>query len=103
MCSSSGLSQMFLYGDLSRLGVIALPTEKEMASLVVRINSGAMKGLEKLGFRRSEVQIMKAIVYLKDTLNRTLPGDVKALFHGGGGWSVRFRACFVQVLAERNT
>ena len=44
------LSQILLYGDLIRMGVVVSPMENEMAELIVKANSGAMRGLEVLGW-----------------------------------------------------
>src|SRR5947207_15506025 len=83
MYSKDRLSQLWLYGDLLRLGIIVPPSGDEMAELVFQANSGALRGLKILGFERSEEEIREAMRFLRDTLNIHLPKKVKALFSGG--------------------
>jgi hypothetical protein len=79
---SGRLSQILLYGDLARLGIIVSPTEPELAALIFQANSGAMSGLDILGFPRHETAVAEALGFLRDTLNSRLPETVKAMFHG---------------------
>src|SRR5271154_4724669 len=46
------LSQLLLYGDMVRLGIVMPPTVEEMATLIVKADSDAMRGLEILGWKR---------------------------------------------------
>lgn len=77
------LSQILLYGDLVRMGVVVSPTEIEMAKLIVKANSGAMRGLEVLGWERNVDGVEQALSSIRDALNTELSPSAKALFHGG--------------------
>ena len=79
--SSGCLSQILLYGDLAKLGVIVSPTDTEFAALIVKANSGAMRGLDILGFEHHESAVAEALTFLRDTLNSCLPETVKRMFH----------------------
>jgi hypothetical protein len=79
---SGRLSQILLYGDLARLGIMVSPTEPELAALIFRANSGAMRGLDILGFPRYETAVAEALGSLRDTLNSGLPETARAMFHG---------------------
>jgi len=74
------LSRLLLLGDLVRAGVVVLPTEVEMAKLVVDTNAGAYKSLKLLG---CEHDIAVALRDIYKLLNNQLPGLAKAKFHGG--------------------
>lgn len=80
---AGALSQILLYGDMVRLGIVVSPTAGEMANLLSRANSGAMRGLEILGWRHEETALDKALDMLRETLNRDLSPAAKGLFHGG--------------------
>ena len=44
------LSRMLLLGDLVSEGIVVSPTEKELADVIVKANSGAVRRLQLLGF-----------------------------------------------------
>ena len=65
-----------------------------MAKLIVKPNSGAMRGLEVLGWERKVECLEEALRLIRDALNTELSPSAKALFHGGRSglltWSIRF-------------
>ena len=77
------LSQLLLYGDMVRLGIVVSPTAGELGKLLLRANSGAMSGLEILGWKREETGVEGLLEMLCETLNRHLSPVAKGLFHGG--------------------
>jgi len=77
------LSQLLLYGDMVQLGIVVSPTTGELAKLLLRANSGAMRGLEILGWKREETAVEEVLEMLCETLNSHLSPVAKGLFHGG--------------------
>ena len=77
------LSQLLLHGDMVRLGIVVSPTVGEMATIIVKGDSGAMRGLEILGWKRQVTAVEEGLEILHRTLNSLLSPDVKALFYGG--------------------
>jgi hypothetical protein len=65
------------------LGIVVSPTARELAKLLLRANSGAMRGLEILGWKREETAVEEALEMLCETLNSHLSPVAKGLFHGG--------------------
>jgi len=65
------------------MGIVISPTAAQMADLIVKANSGAMKGLDLLRCPRKVGRVAAALVDIQSTLNEILPVEVKALFHGG--------------------
>jgi len=60
------------------------PTEKEMADLIIKENSGAIKGLQLLGFRSHTLaRVTDALRSIRQCLNARLSDPVKGLFFGG--------------------
>jgi hypothetical protein len=56
-----------------------------MADLIVRANSGAMKGLAVLGYpNRNTGPVAAVLSYFVRTLNEELPESVKILSQNGG-------------------
>lgn len=80
---SGGVCCILLLGDLVRMGIVSPPTVEQMAHLIVKAFSGAMKGLEVLGYSRAEEQVTAARLAIRNTLNEQLHEGVKALFYGG--------------------
>jgi len=76
------LSQILLYGDLVRMGIVVSPTELQMVKLIVKANGGAMRGLAVLGWERTVDKVEEAIHSIQDNLNTELSPSIKALFHG---------------------
>jgi hypothetical protein len=66
-------------------GIVEPPTDKELADLIIKANSGAIKGLELLGFQchHDRVQVAAAIQGIQQYLNTELPKSVKHLFSDG--------------------
>jgi hypothetical protein len=83
MYSTGYVSQLLLFGDLSRLGIILPPTESQMAKLIWDSRSGARRGLRILGVRESVNGIREAVPQIRTALNDHLPDPVKSLFHSG--------------------
>jgi len=79
---SGTLSQLLLYGDMVRLGIVVSPTVEEMARLIVKADSGAMRGLEILGWKREMTSVEEALEILHRTLNTHLSNAAKTLFDG---------------------
>jgi hypothetical protein len=77
------LSQLLLYGDMARLGIVVSPTVGEMATVIVKGDRGAMRGLEILGWKGQVIAVEEGLEMLHRTLNTLLSPAVKALFHGG--------------------
>jgi len=76
------VSRLLLYGDMVRLGIVVSPTVKDMATLIMKADSGAMRGLEILGWKREMTSVEEALEMLHRTLNTHLSRAAKALFHG---------------------
>ena len=58
-----------------------------MADLIIKGASGAMKGLELLGYSRAVGQVTAALLDIQNMLNKQFHEDVKVPFHGGeAGW-----------------
>src|SRR2546423_11672516 len=81
--TSGKLSRLLLLGDLVCAGVVVPPTDSEMANLIVEAGSGAVKGLEILGYERDAVQVAGALHDIQQALNTELSQSVKDQFHGG--------------------
>ena len=81
--NNGALSRLLLYGDMVRLGIVVSPTVGEMATVIVKGDSGAMRGLEILGWKRQVTAVEEGLEILHRTLNTLLSPAVKALFHGG--------------------
>jgi len=81
--TSGKLSRLLLLGDLVCAGVVAPPTDSEMANLIVEAGSGAVTGLEILGYERDAVQVAEALHDIRQALNTELSQSVKDQFHGG--------------------
>ena len=76
-------SRLLLYGDMVRLGIVMPPTVEEMATLVVKADSGAMRGLEILGWKREITSVGEALEMLHRTLNAHILGNRKLCFMAG--------------------
>ena len=83
MYSSGRLSQILLYGDLSRLGIILPPTESEMGKLIWDSRSGSWNGLHILGVAEPEKAVSEAVCRVRTALNDHLSSSAKSLFHTG--------------------
>ena len=69
------LTALLTAGNLALAGALSMPSIEEFASCVARVNSGATKGLDKLGLLTSSTrevhaaQFVKAHQYLESTLS----------------------------------
>src|SRR5277367_3852383 len=78
------LSRMLLLGDLVCAGYVVSPTEKELADLMVKANSGAIQGLHLLGYDcHTRDQVATAIQRIRQYLNVGLLKPVKERFGDG--------------------
>ena len=78
------LSRILLLGDLVCESIVVLPTAKELASLILKANSGAIRGLQLLGLECHTLdQIAEAIQRIRHDLDVGLSQSVKDLFRGG--------------------
>src|SRR5579859_3731774 len=82
MYSTGHLSQLLLYGDMSKLGAVIPPTESEVAKLIWKARSGALKELKIPGVADSLNSVKDAFCFLRRALNSNLPKQAKELFHG---------------------
>jgi hypothetical protein len=80
--NNGSLSQLLLYGDIGRLGIMMSPNVGEMATVIVKGDSGAMGGLEILGWKPRVIEMEEGLEMLHRTLNTLLSPAAKALFHG---------------------
>lgn len=103
--TSGRLSQLLLLGDLVRASIVVAPTVAEMANLIFTTNSGAMKGLEALGYTRKVDHVVDALSHIRDKLNTELLPSVKMLFHGGevGLFDVEHILCKVARKQQKST
>ena len=76
------VSRLLLYGDMVRLGIVVSPTVEDMATLIMKADSGAMRGLEILGWKR-EMTSVEALEMLHGTLNTHLSRTTKAALRLG--------------------
>lgn len=80
--STGRSAQLLLFGDIFRLGIMAAPTEGQMAKLLMQADSRALDGLNILGFaHESEDEVEDAFCFLRDALNRHLNKETKLWFH----------------------
>jgi hypothetical protein len=86
MYTAGAFSRVLLLGDLVRAGVVTSPTDSELATLLMKANSGAMRGLEVLGWKLEELsvqQVADELRSIRGTLNEQLLPSVKKLFYEG--------------------
>jgi hypothetical protein len=78
------LSRMLLLGDLVCESIVVSPTAKELTGLILKANSGAIRGLQLLGFECHTLdQIAGAIQRIRYDLHVGLSQSVMDLFRGG--------------------
>jgi len=96
-------SRILLLGDLVRARIVTSPTDNEMATLLLKSDNGAMKGLEVLGWKRSVDEIADALHSIRNTLNEQLLPSVKGLFYDGkvGVFDVKRILCKVSRKQKR--
>ena len=82
--TTGAFSRILLLGDLVRAGIVPRPTDNEMAALIRKSDSGAMKGLEVLGCKHGSVdEVADALQLIRHTLKEQLLPSVKGLFYEG--------------------
>jgi len=81
--AGGAFSRILLLSDLVRAGILTSPIDQEMATLLLKSDSGSMRGLEVLGWEGSVDRITDGLDSIRHTLNEQLLPWVKRLFCGG--------------------
>ena len=81
--TNGALSCLLILGDLVCLGIAVPPAEDEIAKIIVKANSGAVRGLEVLRYECNVDHVSAALVGIRHALNVELLPSVKILFNGG--------------------
>ena len=76
-------SRVLLLSDLVRAGIVTTPTDNEMATLLLKAKSGALRGLKALGWELGVQHVADALHSIRGTLNEQLLPSVKDLFYKG--------------------
>jgi len=83
MYTGGPFSRALLLGDLVRAGIVTTPTDNEMATLLLKAKSGAMRGLKVMGWELEVQHVADALHSIRGTLNEQLLPSVKDLFYKG--------------------
>jgi len=83
MYTGGPFSPVLLLGDLVRAGIVTTPTDNEMATLLLKAKSGAMRGLKVMGWELEVQHVADALHSIRGTLNEQLLPSVKDLFYKG--------------------
>jgi hypothetical protein len=83
MYTGGPFSRILLLGDLVRAGIVTTPTDNEMATILPKAKSGAMRGLKAMGWELDLRHVADALHSIRGTLNEQLLPSVKKFFGGG--------------------